>query len=101
MDLSRVGIYGGSAGGQNVLWALLDHGDVYKVGVACCGCYDNRVDKIWWNEQWMGYPIGECYKHCSVREHVERLRDDQKLMLVVGELDDNVDNASTFQVVGA
>ena len=58
MDLSRVGIYGSSAGGQNALGGLLFHGDFYKVGVADCGCHDNRMDKIWWNEQWMGWPVG-------------------------------------------
>jgi dipeptidyl-peptidase 4 len=54
MDLSRVGIYGGSAGGQNALAALLWHGDFYHAAVADCGCHDNRMDKIWWNEQWLG-----------------------------------------------
>ena len=37
MDITRVGIYGGSAGGQNALAGLLHHGDFYKVGVADCG----------------------------------------------------------------
>ena len=41
--------------------ALLLHGDFYKVGVADCGCHDNRMDKIWWNEQWMGWPVGPEY----------------------------------------
>ncbi len=54
MDLTRVGIYGGSAGGQNALGAVLFHGDFYKAAVADCGCHDNRMDKIWWNEAWMG-----------------------------------------------
>ena len=43
MDLSRVGIYGSSAGGQSALGALLFHGDVYKVGFADSGCHDNRM----------------------------------------------------------
>jgi len=55
---SGVGIYGYSAGGQNAMGALLFHGDFYKSAVALCGCHDNRMDKIWWNEQWMGYPAG-------------------------------------------
>ncbi len=46
MDLTRAGIYGGSAGGQSALRALLAHGDFYKVAVADCGCHDNRMDKI-------------------------------------------------------
>jgi dipeptidyl aminopeptidase/acylaminoacyl peptidase len=52
-DISRVGIYGNSAGGQNTLGGLLFHPEFYKVGVSSCGCYDNRMDKIWCNEQWM------------------------------------------------
>lgn len=52
VDLSRVGVYGGSAGGQNAVRALLDHHEFYKVAVADCGCHDNRMDKIWWNELW-------------------------------------------------
>ena len=49
-DISRVGIYGGSAGGQNSLGALLFHPEFYKVAVSFAGCHDNRMDKIWWNE---------------------------------------------------
>ncbi len=44
MDLSHVGIYGGSAGGQSAMRALIDHHDFYHVAVADCGCHDNRVD---------------------------------------------------------
>ena len=65
MDLTRVGIYGGSAGGQSTLRGLLAHGDFYKVAAADCGCHDNRMDKIWWNEQWMGWPIGPHYAASS------------------------------------
>jgi dipeptidyl aminopeptidase/acylaminoacyl peptidase len=54
IDLSRVGIYGGSAGGQNALAAMLHHGEFYKAAASDCGCHDNRMDKIWWNEAWMG-----------------------------------------------
>src|SRR5262249_14218557 len=51
-DISRVGIYGGSAGGQNSTAALLFHPEFYKVAVSSCGCHDNRMDKASWNEQW-------------------------------------------------
>jgi dipeptidyl aminopeptidase/acylaminoacyl peptidase len=99
MDLERVGIYGGSAGGQNAMRALLDHGDFYHVAVADCGCHDNRVDKMWWNELWLGWPVGSQYAESSNVEHAHRLQG--KLLLVVGELDRNVDPASTMQVVDA
>ena len=99
MDIDRVGIYGCSAGGQNALAAVLWHGDFYKAAYAACGCHDNRMDKIWWNEQWMSYPIDSSYVECSNVENAYRL--ERPLMLVVGELDDNVDPASTMQVVNA
>ena len=99
MDLDRVGIYGGSAGGQSALRALLAHGDFYHVAVADCGCHDNRMDKIWWNELWMGWPIGPHYSEQSNVTNAHRLQGE--LMLVLGGLDRNVDPASTLQVVDA
>jgi dipeptidyl aminopeptidase/acylaminoacyl peptidase len=99
MDLARVGLYGGSTGGMNTLAGLLHHGDFYKVGVADCGCHDNRMDKIWWNEAWMGWPVGSEYADNSNVTHAHKLQG--KLLLIVGEKDTNVDPASTMQVVNA
>ncbi len=99
IDTTRVGIFGGSAGGQNSTGALLFHPEFYKVAVSSCGCHDNRMDKIWWNEQWMGYPVGEWYADNSNVTNAYRLKG--KLMLLVGELDDNVDPATTVQLCDA
>ena len=99
MDLSRVGIYGGSAGGQSTLAGLLWHGDFYKAGATDCGCHDNRMDKIWWNEQWMDWPIDESYAANSNANYVAQLKGD--LLITVGEVDTNVDPSSTMQVVDA
>ncbi|HWH52183.1 MAG TPA: prolyl oligopeptidase family serine peptidase, partial [Gemmatimonadaceae bacterium] len=98
-DISRVGIYGTSAGGQNSLGGMLFHPEFYKAAVSAAGCHDNRMDKIWWNEQWMGWPIGPQYAASSNVDNAGRLQGD--LMLVVGELDTNVDPSSTMQVVNA
>jgi dipeptidyl aminopeptidase/acylaminoacyl peptidase len=99
MDLSRVGIYGGSAGGQDAMRALLDYNYFYKAAVADCGCHDNRMDKLWWNEQWLGWPVDDSYIRASNVEDAHKLQG--KLLLMVGELDHNVDPASTMQVVNA
>lgn len=99
MDIDRVGIFGCSAGGQESTTAVLLHPEFYKAAYSACGCHDNRMDKIWWNELWMGYPVDESYKACSNVENAHLLQ--RPLMLVVGELDDNVDPASTMQVVNA
>lgn len=99
IDLSRVGVIGHSAGAQSAMAALLWHNEFYKVAVASCGCHDNRMDKIWWNEQWMGWPIGPHYEEQSNVVNAHRLKGN--LFLIVGELDKNVDPASTMQVVDA
>lgn len=98
-DVERVGIYGGSAGGQNALGALLFHPEFYHAAVAYNGCHDNRMDKISWNEAWMGWPLDESYAASSNVDNAYRLQGE--LLLVLGDNDTNVDPASTLQVVDA
>jgi dipeptidyl aminopeptidase/acylaminoacyl peptidase len=99
MDLERVGIFGGSAGGQSALGAVLFHAEFYDAAAADCGCHDNRMDKIWWNEQWMDWPIGDHYEENSNATHADKL--EGELLLTVGEVDNNVDPSSTLQVANA
>ena len=98
-DISRVGIFGTSAGAQSALGALLFHPDFYKVSVSNSGCHDNRMDKIWWNEQWMSWPVGPQYAASSNVDNAYRLQG--KVLIIVGEMDTNVDPASSLQVVNA
>ena len=52
---------------------------------ADCGCHDNCMDKVWWNEQWLGkLKPGDHYAQNSNTEHAHLLNG--QLMLVVGEL---------------
>jgi dienelactone hydrolase len=99
VDTTRIGIYGASAGGQEAMTAVLFHPEHYKAAYSSCGCHDNRMDKIWWNEQWLGYPIGKQYEENSNVVNAHLLT--RPLMLVVGEMDDNVDPATTMQVCNA
>lgn len=99
MNIDNVGIHGTSAGGQNAGAALVFNSDFYDVAVSSCGCHDNRMDKMWWNEQFMGYPIGPHYAACSNVENADQL--EGNLMLILGEVDDNVDPASTMQFANA
>ncbi|USW55929.1 Putative peptidase S9, prolyl oligopeptidase, catalytic domain, dipeptidylpeptidase IV [Septoria linicola] len=86
MDLAGgVGIYGSSAGGAAAMAALLWHSDFYS---GCGG-----------NEQWLGWPIDESYTAGSNIVHADRLNG--TLLLLAGELDENVDPSSTMQVVSA
>jgi dipeptidyl aminopeptidase/acylaminoacyl peptidase len=98
-DISRVGVYGTSAGGQSSTGALLFHPDFYKVAVSACGCHDNRMDKFWWNEQWMGYPVGPHYEAQSNITNAGKLKG--RLLLMVGEADTNVPPESTYRLVDA
>jgi dipeptidyl aminopeptidase/acylaminoacyl peptidase len=99
MDLDRIGVYGGSAGGQNAAAAVIFHPEFYRVAVAGCGCHDNRMDKASWNEQWMGYPVGPQYAESSNIDNAGRLGG--KLMLILGEMDENVPVESTYRLVDA
>lgn len=97
-DTSRVGIYGTSAGGQSALGALLFHPEFYDAAVAASGAHDNRMDKIWWNEQWMG-KMGPHYAASSNVEHAENLQGE--LLMIAGEVDRNVPPTTTLQVADA
>lgn len=108
LDISRVGIFGTSAGGQNAAGAVIFHPEFYKCAVANSGCHDNRLDKASWNEQWMGYMAPDklwtrdpdnWYSQCSNIDNAARLGG--KLFLIVGELDDNVPPESTMRFVDA
>ncbi|WP_226911384.1 DPP IV N-terminal domain-containing protein [Gallaecimonas mangrovi] len=99
-DISHgVGIYGGSAGGQSTVGALEFHPEFYTVGVAFAGCYDNRMDKISWNEQWMGWPVDDSYKRSSEVVNADKLKGN--VLIIFGEQDSNVDPSSSLQLVNA
>jgi dipeptidyl aminopeptidase/acylaminoacyl peptidase len=99
MDLTRVGVYGTSAGGYDSAHAMLTHPEFYKVGVSISGNHDHRMDKAWWNELWMSYPVGEHYAAQSNVMLAPKL--EGKLLLVHGDLDDNVNVSSTLQFAHA
>jgi hypothetical protein len=99
VDIERVGVYGTSAGGQNAAGAVLFHPEFYDAAVASCGCHDNRVDKQWWNEQWMGYPVGKHYEEQSNITNAYKLQGN--LLLIVGEADTNVPPESTYRMADA
>jgi dipeptidyl aminopeptidase/acylaminoacyl peptidase len=57
------------------------------------------MDKSSWNEQWMGYPIGPQYSESSNIDNAAKLGG--HLMLIVGEMDNNVPPESTYRFVDA
>ncbi len=99
MDLDRVGIYGGSAGGYDAVRSMLMQPDFYKVGVAWSGNHDARLDKASWITQWMGFPIGDHYHEQSNVTQAHRL--EGRLLMGHGSLDENVPVSASLQVADA
>jgi dipeptidyl aminopeptidase/acylaminoacyl peptidase len=99
LDLTRVGIYGHSAGGYDAAHAMLTHPEFYQVGVASAGNHDHRMDKAVWNTQWMGWPVGDHYGQQSNVTLAPRL--EGKLLLAHGDVDENVPISATLQLANA
>ncbi len=99
MDISRVGIYGTSAGGYGSAHAMLQFPDFYKVCVSTSGDHDPRLDKAWWNEQYQGYPVGKDYEEQSNVTIANRLKG--HLLLIHGDIDNNVNPVETMRLVDA
>ena len=95
MDLERVGIYGRSAGGYDAAHALLTHSEFYTVAVATAGNHDHRIAKAWWPEQYMGMPD----KHYDEQSNFNLAKNlEGKLLLVHGDMDNNVNPASSMRL---
>ena len=99
LDISRVGIFGHSAGGYASCRAMFTYPDFYKVAVSSAGNHDHRLDKATWVERYMGLPVGEHYVFSANQNHAQNL--EGKLLLIHGDMDENVHVASTLVVVDA
>ena len=99
LDLDRVGIYGHSAGAHAAVRAMLEYPDLYRVGVASSGNHDQALTNVTWGERWVGSFAGPGWDSQANRTLAGNLRG--KLLLVTGDLDDNVNPAATFQLVDA
>jgi len=95
IDTTKVGIFGHSAGGYDAAHAILTYPDFYKVAVASAGNHDHRMAKAWWPEQYMGEP-GDHYNEQSNLTIAGNLKGN--LMLIHGDMDNNVNPASTYRL---
>jgi dipeptidyl aminopeptidase/acylaminoacyl peptidase len=99
LDIDRVGIFGHSAGGYDAGHAVLQFPDFYKVAVASSADHDFRMEKAWWPEMYMGWPVDSTYHQVSNITMAGNLKG--KLLLVHGGLDDNVNPSATFKLAEA
>jgi dipeptidyl aminopeptidase/acylaminoacyl peptidase len=99
MDLDRVGIYGLSGGGFTTVRALCAYPEFFKVGVSSCGNHDQRLYTASWGEMYVGSRPDEeeQYVKGSNVELADRLQG--KLLLIHGEMDDNVHPHLTMRLV--
>lgn len=99
LDMQRVGIYGHSAGGFASTKAILRFPDFFKAAVSSAGCHDLRANVARWAEKYSG-PISA--DELGAQGNIPIASSLQgKLMLVTGDMDDNVPPALTFQLADA
>lgn len=106
IDLNRVGIHGHSGGGFMSTAAMLKYPDFFKAAVSCAGNHDNSIYNRWWSEQHHGITekveAGDTTFVYSIETNPE-IASNLKghLMLVHGDIDNNVHPANSIRVVNA
>jgi dipeptidyl-peptidase-4 len=99
IDATRVGVYGGSAGGYDAARFVLRRPEFFKVAVASSGNHDLRLDKAWWPEVSMGNPDEAVWERNSNMSVAKNLRG--KLLLIHGDIDDNVPVTESMRLANA
>ena len=107
IDINRVGIHGHSGGGFMSTAAILKYPDFFKAAVSCAGNHDNSIYNRWWSEQHHGI-LEEISAEgdTTFKYSVDKNQDIAKnlkghLLLVTGDIDDNVSPSNTIRVVNA
>ena len=107
IDATKVGIHGHSGGGFMSTAAILKYPDFYTAAVSCAGNHDNSIYNRWWSEQHHGIleKVTEqgdttfVYDIDTNPEIAANLKG--HLLLVHGDMDNNVHPANTIRVVNA
>ncbi|WP_301704003.1 DPP IV N-terminal domain-containing protein [uncultured Parabacteroides sp.] len=107
IDINRVGIHGHSGGGFMSTAAILQYPDFFKVAVSCAGNHDNRIYNRWWSETHHG--VKEVVSEKGDTTFVYNIKTNEEiaprlkghLMLVHGDIDNNVHPGNTLRVADA
>lgn len=113
MDLTRVGIYGGSWGGTFSAQAILSRPEFYKVAVSTAGVYDYAAMYSVQFDNMVGPPVYADGTHLrgnptespanwiklDITSLAERLQG--HLMLIYGDMDENVPPHQAFRLIDA
>jgi dipeptidyl aminopeptidase/acylaminoacyl peptidase len=99
LDGERVGITGHSAGGAAAVRAVIEYPHVFKVAMSGSGVHDVRRYLAYWAEKYQGLPPDADYEEASNIELAHRVQG--PILLIHGELDDNVHPANTLALADA
>lgn len=99
LDGDRVGIFGMSGGGGATARALFDYGAVFKVGVSVCGNHDSTFYAAMWSDKYRG--PGDRQKWAEQANAAAAHKLTGKLLLISGDMDENVHVAHTLVVADA
>ena len=115
IDATRVGIFGHSGGGFMATAAICTYPDFYKAAVSAAGNHDNYIYNKWFTETHNGATEEKkvvkdsvngdrteyTYKF-RVNTNIDLAKNYKKgLLLVTGDMDDNVHPAHTYRMIDA
>jgi dipeptidyl aminopeptidase/acylaminoacyl peptidase len=107
IDMNLVGIYGHSGGGFMSTAAMLVYPDFFKAAVSSSGNHENNVYNRWWSEKHHGVKeVTDKDGKVKFEYTIDRNSDIAKnlkghLLLVTGDMDNNVHPANTYRVADA
>ena len=107
IDIKKVGIYGHSGGGFMSTAAMLVYPDFFKAAVSSAGNHDNNIYNSWWSETHHGVQEEKnadgSIKYKYAIEQNQSLAKNLKgnLMLITGDVDNNVHPGGTIRVANA
>lgn len=104
---NKVGIHGHSGGGFMSTAAILKYPDFFTAAVSCAGNHDNSIYNRWWSEQHHGVleevsEKGDTTFKYSINTNQQLAKNLKgNLLLVHGDIDNNVHPGNTIRVVNA
>jgi dipeptidyl aminopeptidase/acylaminoacyl peptidase len=108
IDINRVGMWGHSGGGFMTAAAMFGYPDFFKVGISESGNHDNAIYNRWWSEKHDGVKELPPDKDGAVKFEydIDKNQDIAKnlkghLLLITGDIDNNVHPANTYRVIDA
>ncbi|MFA7089513.1 MAG: DPP IV N-terminal domain-containing protein [Bacteroidales bacterium] len=107
IDISRVGIHGHSGGGFMSTAAILKYPHFFKVAVSCAGNHENNIYNRWWSEKHHGVleeitAKGDTTFTYNIDTNSELAKNlSGRLLLIHGDIDNNVHPGNTLRVVNA